>query len=271
MNADLENLIVLQAQDLELQRLRAELLAAPLRVKAAATALTSAQKALDETKDRLAAEEKLRRAQESEIATHRSKLARLRQSLEGATSTQQVAAFEHEMKFAQNAIAELEELAFSSLERTELLETAQATAIAAAGEAELALKTERAAGAALTLHHEEMIAGVQRERGLLRAATAPPQLASYDRLAKTRGTAIAEALGNSTAGKCAACQMGVRPQRWQDLIGRDHPDEIFTCETCGRMLFWDPRRDTPRTWNAGDRLNSAQAGAAPSARGGVTR
>jgi len=48
--------------------------------------------------------------------------------------------------------------------------------------------------------------------------------------------------------------MMVRPQRWNDLTGNDHDDQLFTCETCGRILFWDPRRDTPRTWTAGERL-----------------
>ena len=56
--------------------------------------------------------------------------------------------------------------------------------------------------------------------------------------------------------------MGMRPQRWQDLIGRDHEAEIFTCESCGRILFWDPRRDTPRSWAAGERLEAARGEAA---------
>ena len=112
---------------------------------------------------------------------------------------------------------------------------------------------------------------MERERSALRTAIDPARLSSYDRLTKTRGTAVAEAIGSATAGKCAACQMGVRPQRWQDLIGRDHAEEIFTCETCGRMLFWDPRRDTPRAWTAGDRLNSAQTGAVTPVRGGAAR
>jgi hypothetical protein len=51
--------------------------------------------------------------------------------------------------------------------------------------------------------------------------------------------------------------MMVRPQRWNDLTSREHEDTIFNCETCGRMLFWDPRRDTPRSWSAGERLASA--------------
>jgi hypothetical protein len=54
----------------------------------------------------------------------------------------------------------------------------------------------------------------------------------------------------------------VRPQRWKDLTGSDHEDQIFTCETCGRILFWDPRRDNPQSWQAGERLASAQASTA---------
>ena len=43
--------------------------------------------------------------------------------------------------------------------------------------------------------------------------------------------------------------MMLRPQRWNDL--RDNsPDStasasILSCENCGRMLFYDPARDSP--------------------------
>ena len=56
--------------------------------------------------------------------------------------------------------------------------------------------------------------------------------------------------------------MMVRPQRWNDLTDRDphaeHANAIFTCETCGRMLFFDPRRDAPIRWSPGERLASAK-------------
>ena len=55
--------------------------------------------------------------------------------------------------------------------------------------------------------------------------------------------------------------MVVRPQRWNDLTDRDPNAEfantIFSCETCGRMLFYDPRRDAPVRWSPGERLASA--------------
>ncbi len=257
MNADLEHLVVLQAQDLESVRLRAELLEAPRRVKASETALAGAEASLAGCRQRIAAEEKLRRGQESEIASHRSKLERLRRSLDSATSAQQVSAFEHEMAFAKSAIEALEDAELASMERTEAFDTEEKTLAAAAERGRATLLAERERTAALKAKNEAAIAGIERERGSLRSQISPGPLATYDRLAKSRGSGVAEAVGNATAGKCAACQMGVRPQRWQDLIGRDHLDEIFNCESCGRMLFWDPRRDTPRAWAAGERLQAA--------------
>jgi hypothetical protein len=52
--------------------------------------------------------------------------------------------------------------------------------------------------------------------------------------------------------------MMVRPQRWNDLTARDNDEQLFTCETCGRILFYDPRRDVPGAWAAGERLTGAQ-------------
>lgn len=258
MNLDLEHLVVLQAQDLELARLRAELLEAPRRVKTAEAALAGAEASLAGCRQQLAAEEKLRRGQESEVASYRSKLERLRRSLDSATSSQQVSAFENEIAFANASIQTLEDAELASMERTEVFDTEEKTLSANAERARTALTAERERAATLKTQNQGTIAGIERERGSLRGEISPALLATYDRLVKSRGSAVAEAIGNATAGKCAACQMGVRPQRWQDLIGRDHLDEIFSCESCGRMLFWDPRRDTPRSWAAGDRLQAAQ-------------
>ena len=193
---------------------------------------------------------------------HCSKLDRLRRSLDSATSAQQVTSFGHEISFTEAAVHKLEDEQLASMERTEATEADQKTDAQAAERGRAALASERQHVAATEAEHEATIAGIERERSALRALVEPRSLATYDKLAKTRGSAVAEAIGSATAGKCAACQMGVRPQRWQDLIGRDHTDEIFMCESCGRMLFWDPRRDTPRPWAAGDRFQAAQLQAA---------
>jgi len=40
--------------------------------------------------------------------------------------------------------------------------------------------------------------------------------------------------------------MMVRPQRWNDLRDRSNDELMLTCESCGRLLYWDPARDAPQ-------------------------
>jgi uncharacterized protein len=62
----------------------------------------------------------------------------------------------------------------------------------------------------------------------------PKVYAHYLRIRKkTKGTVIADA----TEGRCSACQIALRPQFFQDLRRRD---QIMFCETCGRMLTYNP-------------------------------
>ena len=262
MNADLQHLIVLQAQDLELKRLRQELAEAPRRVAAAESARAAAESALTAATAALKKEEALRHSQEVDIAERRTKIARLGKQMETATSAAQIAALQHEIAFAETAIAQLEDEELASLERTDRQEAARAASTTALADTTAALAAERARGIALVARNDAAVAALEAERKALRALivqsdTGEAVLSSYDRIAKAKGTALSEAVDH----KCSACQMMVRPQRWNDLTNRDaaseFADTIFSCETCGRMLFYDPRRDAPVAFPAGDRLTSA--------------
>jgi predicted nucleic acid-binding Zn-ribbon protein len=262
MNADLERLIVLQAQDLELKRLRQELAEAPRRVAAAESARAAAESALTAATAALKKEEALRHSQEVDIAERRSRIARLTKQMETATSAAQITALEHEIAFAQQAIAQLEDEELASLERTDKQESARATSTTALADTTAALAAERARGVALIQRNDAAIAALETERQALRTLIAQTDagealLSSYDRIARAKGTGLSEALDH----KCSACQMMVRPQRWNGLTNRDAAGEfantIFHCETCGRILFYDPRRDAPVAFPAADRLHSA--------------
>src|SRR5271168_1836845 len=90
---------------------------------------------------------------------------------------------------------------------------------------------------------EHEIAFAQAEIGRLEdAEIAESALSIYDRIAKAKGTAVAEALNQ----KCMACQMMVRPQRWNDLRDRNNEETMMSCESCGRLLYYDPARDSPQ-------------------------
>jgi predicted nucleic acid-binding Zn-ribbon protein len=247
MHPDLDNLIALQLRDTGRARMMAELAEAPRRVAAAEAALLKAEAAVAAAVRALAHEETVRRGQELDVAAHRAKLTRLAKQLEAATTTQQVAALEHEMAFGTGAIATLEDDELASMERTETQDAAHSTATARRAAATEALANERAAAADTKQRNTLQIKETDAERVRLRALVSEPRLALYDRVSKARGTGISEAVDH----KCSACQMMVRPQRWNDLTDRSNPEAIFTCESCGRLLFYDPRRDAPGAWTPG--------------------
>jgi len=260
MNPDLEHLIVLQSQDLDLKRLRAELADAPIRVAAAQTARAKAEVALTAAKAALQKEEVLRRSQQSDVTDRQGKISRLRKQMETATSAAQITALEHEITFAEQTISKLEDEELASLERTDQFDRDRDAYTALLAQTTAALEAARIRAAELNTHNTAAIAGIESERKTLRALIIESEkgeavLSNYDRISKAKGTGVSEALDH----KCTACQMLVRPQRWNDLTGREHDHTIFTCETCGRMLFYDPRRNSPGSFAAGDRLTAARS------------
>jgi predicted nucleic acid-binding Zn-ribbon protein len=250
MHPDLAKLVILQSHDLEAKRLRDQITSlakqvADLDTKARATV---GQRAV--IVELIAKEDAFRRKEESDIADLKQKLERTKKKLDMTTTTHQLEALEHEAAFARSEISRIEDAELESMERGEALEAQKALADAAVADAAAAHARETARAAEITAANKVAIAEVERQRTALRAEiqlsrTGEDSLANYDRIARGKGSAISEALNQ----KCTACQMMLRPQRWNDL--RDNsPDAesshtIFSCENCGRMLFYDPARDSP--------------------------
>jgi predicted nucleic acid-binding Zn-ribbon protein len=62
----------------------------------------------------------------------------------------------------------------------------------------------------------------------------PAVVTNYDRIRKGRaGVGITE----TVAGRCGRCNIVLRPQFYQDL---KKGDKIMTCESCGRILYYNP-------------------------------
>lgn len=247
MNPDLQRLIALQLQDLEAKRLREELASVPVRVASAEALLRRGQNLVQAAQEALRKEDALRRRLELDSSTRRDRIARLRRQLDAATSTAQVSALEHEIQFAENEIRSFEDEELTSMERSEQQEQTLASAQASTVQAERSLAEQRDQAERMTADATQRLKTLEAERSALRAAIAESLLAQYDRVAKARGTGVSEALDH----KCSACQMMVRPQRWNDLTDRANDEVVFSCETCGRLLYWDPRRDAPVAWEPG--------------------
>jgi uncharacterized protein len=242
MHPDLEKLIVLQGHDVEAKRLRDEMAALPKHVAALETKAkaTVGQRAV--IVDLIAKEEALRRRQESDVKDQKAKIERTRKHMDLATTTVQVTAFEHEIAFAQAEISKLEDTEIESMERSEGFDAQKVLADEAVTDSAATLERERVRATEMIARDKSLLAEVEEKRAAVRAEIGESALSTYDRIAKAKGTAVAEAVNQ----KCMACQMMVRPQRWNDLRDRSQEETMMTCESCGRLLYYDPARDAPQ-------------------------
>ena len=74
------------------------------------------------------------------------------------------------------------------------------------------------------------------QRRQLRGGITPEVLGHYDRVVAVRKTALAEARGQH----CLACNVMLRPQKYDEIRSNL---QILTCDSCGRILFYDPANE----------------------------
>jgi predicted nucleic acid-binding Zn-ribbon protein len=234
MHPDTRLVSQLQAIDLQMTELEKEVAALPKHIAVIEKTLESHQRRLDADRAALTANQKERKKLEGDIQMHEQKISKLRDQMLGAKTNEQYKAFQHEIEYLQKEIRTAEDRILELMSESESLETAVKTAEVALKDEKRLVETEKSRARERTAADQTQLQQLQAQRveaaGKLPAAT----LAEYARIRKKwHGVVIAEA----TSGRCAACQIVLRPQYLQDLKKGEH---LMTCESCGRFLYYNP-------------------------------
>ena len=237
MNSDLANLIELQKVDAEIARLQAEIAALPKRVAAIEAKLAGSKDRSEKAKAALKADETARRKHEGDIEALRQKISKYRDQMLSVKTNQEYQALGHEITFAEQNIGKLEDKILETMvdadSKNAELKRAEGDLKAQTAE----IEKEKAIATQQTTIDEKLMAEAKGERDRIRGAIDADTLRHYDRVLKFRGSAIAEAIDH----RCAACQVMIRPQVYNELRSTE---KFITCDSCQRILYYDPAHDS---------------------------
>jgi hypothetical protein len=234
MQQDLVLALRLQAIDRKIVSLETEVAALPKHIAEVEKKLGGHTRRLEADRAALAANQRDRKKLEGDIQMHQQKISKLRDQMLGAKNNEQYKAFQNEIAYAEGEIRKCEDRTLELMEQAEPLDSAVKAA-------DIALKTEQKQVEAEKIRAKERsstdvkeLAVQQAERKGVADQMSPDFYKEYERIRKkTKGRPIADA----TEGRCDACQMSLRPQFFQDLR---KGEQIMFCESCGRILTYNP-------------------------------
>jgi predicted nucleic acid-binding Zn-ribbon protein len=139
----------------------------------------------------------------------------------------------HEIEGVERDIKAREDVVLEEMERAEGLVQEVRREEADFKGVEADAGKEKAELAARAAEREAVAARLRQEREAVAASVPEDALALYARVAKQRGSAVAEA----REGMCEACHVRMRLQIWVEVKKNER---LFQCESCSRVLFYEP-------------------------------
>jgi predicted nucleic acid-binding Zn-ribbon protein len=230
-------LVALQKLDTAAETATKRLADMPAAEEAIDASIAEAGAAVEAAKASAVANQEARRALEKEVAGVDTRLSRFEDHKAAVKTNQEFTALLHEIETAKTEKDTIEEKIL------ELMEEADALAVSlkdAEGVAEQAKRDGDEGRAALAKERgsiDEELARLQSARKGETSGLDAALLARYEQLLKgRRGVAVAAMSGET----CAACYVRLRPHVAQQVRRND---DIVQCESCQRILYYEPPAD----------------------------
>jgi predicted nucleic acid-binding Zn-ribbon protein len=234
MQQDLVLALRLQAIDRTIVSLETEVAALPKHIVEVAKKLEGHARKLEADRASLAANQRDRKKIEGDVQLHQQKISKLRDQMLGAKNNEQYKAFQNEIAYAEGEIRKCEDKVLELMERAEALDSAVKLAEAALNTEQKQVEAQKVRAKERSAVDVKELAVQQTERKTITDQMTPDFYKEYERIRKkTKNRPIADA----TEGRCDLCQMSLRPQFFQDLR---KGDKIMFCESCGRILTYNP-------------------------------
>jgi uncharacterized protein len=234
MLQDLALALRLQALDRKIASLDNEIATLPKHIAEIEKRLDAHARRLEADHAALAANKRDNKKLEGDIQLHEQKVSKLKEQMLGAKTNEQYKAFQHEIAYIEAEIRKAEDKILDLMEQSEPLDKNVKTAEADLKNEKKHVEAEKVQARERTAADQAELAERHAERKSISAQMDPGFYSTYERIRKkTRNTPIADA----TDGRCDACQIALRPQFFQD---RRRGDKIMFCESCGRILTYNP-------------------------------
>jgi len=231
MASDLDRLVELQAVDLELLRLNAQLASAPKTIARIEAQLAAAKKRVEDARAAIKASESTKRKFEQEIQSVNEKIAKFRSQSSSVKTNEQYKALLSEIAHGEGEISACEEKILEVMMNADALQAALAGAETALNDESIEIEWQKKEVEKESEKQRAAATQAAARVKALREGVDESLLASYDRLLKSRGYALAEVKEQ----RCTACQVMLRPQVYSNVRSSAC---VVQCDACGRILYY---------------------------------
>ena len=254
MHPAILRLLDLQTAEQRIAAIRAELDAIPKRLQEAEAVLASARAAVTAAKEAHSVSLRERKKFELDVEQWKERVHKYRDQSSAVKTNEAYKALQQEIGNAEAEITKAEDRQLEAMMAAEEVERRMKSAEAALKQAEPCVALRRKAVQEQEAEKRKELEVALAERQRLVAPVPEDLLNLYTRMAKRHhGIALAEARDE----QCRSCGMRILPHVYQQLRREDN-DEIFHCETCGR-LFYILEPVTPKSAPASDKLAASSA------------